>query len=253
MITYISEIIQLSEIEFIYCCFVVLLAGIVRGFSGFALSAIVIACMVGTLPTVQLIPMVLFLEAVAGIVMLRGGIRDANMPIVWILSIGSVLGVPVGLLATVILPVEISRIIALSLILLLSSLQLFKFTPRMLGSKSSLYITGIIAGIASGIAAVGGMVIALYVLASEENPRSMRGAIIMFLFIGLFTLMIWHFIYGIMDSRAVLRGAVFTPILLIGILIGSRLFSPMLQNFYKQFCLILLVFISVINLLRAFI
>ena len=229
------------------------LAGIVRGFSGFALSAIVIASMAGTLPTVQLIPMVLFLEAAAGIVMLRGGIRDANMPIVWILSIGSILGVPIGLLATVILPVETSRIIALILILSLASLQLFKLTPGTLGSKTALYTTGIVAGIASGIAAVGGMVIALYVLASEENPRSMRGAIVMFLFIGLFTSMIWYIIYGIMDIRAAIRGVVFTPILLVGIFIGFKLFSPILQNFYKQFCLILLVFISVIGLVRVLI
>ncbi|MDC0095100.1 sulfite exporter TauE/SafE family protein [Amylibacter sp.] len=253
MITYIPEIIQLTEIEFIYCSFVVFFAGIVRGFSGFALSAIVIASMAGTLPTVQLIPMVLFLEAAAGIVMLRGGIRDANMPIVWILSIGSILGVPIGLLATVILPVETSRIIALILILFLASLQLFKLTPGTLRSKTALYTTGIVAGIASGIAAVGGMVIALYVLASEENPRSMRGAIVMFLFIGLFTSMIWYIIYGIMDIRAAIRGVVFTPILLVGIFIGFRLFSPILQNFYKQFCLILLVFISVIGLVRVLI
>ena len=253
MITYILEIIQLTEIEFIYCSFVVFFAGIVRGFSGFALSAIVVASMVGILPTIQLIPMVLFLEAVAGIVMLRGGIRDANMPVVWILSIGSILGIPIGLLATVILPVETSRIIALILILFISLLQLFKLTPGILSSKPTLYATGIIAGIASGIAAVGGMVIALYVLASGESAKSMRGAIVMFLFIGLFTSMIWYLIYGIMDVRAALRGAVFTPILLVGIFIGFRLFSPILQNFYKQFCLILLVFISVIGLVRVLI
>jgi len=31
------------------------------------------------------------------------------------------------------------------------------------------------------------------------------------------------------------------------------LFSPILQNFYKQFCLILLVFVSVIGLIRVLI
>ena len=253
MITYILEIIQLTEIEFIYCSFIVFFAGIVRGFSGFALSAIVVASMVGILPSVQLIPMVLFLEAVAGLVMLRGGIRDANMPIVWVLSIGSIVGIPIGLLATVILPIETSSIIVLILILFLASLQLYKPKPGILLSKSALYTTGIIAGIASGIAAVGGMVIALYVLASEESAKSTRGAIVMFLFIGLFTSMIWYLIYGIMDARAAIRGAIFTPILLVGIFIGSSLFSPTLQKFYRQFCLVLLILISLIGLLRTFI
>jgi hypothetical protein len=97
------------------------------------------------------------------------------------------------------------------------------------------------------------MVVALYVLASERDPRSMRGAIVMYLFIGIFTSIFWHLFYGIMDMRAVTRGLVFIPILLIGIFIGFKLFSPKLQNFYKQFCLILLIFISMASLLRNFI
>jgi uncharacterized membrane protein YfcA len=253
MITYILEIIQLTQIEFIYCSFIVFFAGIVRGFSGFALSAIVVASMVGILPAVQLIPMVLFLEAVAGLVMVRGGIRDANMPIVWVLSIGSIVGIPIGLLVTVILPVETSSIIVLILILFLASLQLHKPKPGILSSNTALYTTGIIAGIASGIAAVGGLVIALYVLTNQESAKSTRGAIVMFLFIGLFTSMIWYLLYGIMDARAAIRGAIFTPILLVGIFIGSRLFSPTLQKFYRQFCLVLLILISLIGLFRTFI
>ena len=65
MINYFSEIVQLTEIQFIYCISAIFLAGIVRGFSGFALSAIVVASMAGILPTVELIPMVLVLEAIA--------------------------------------------------------------------------------------------------------------------------------------------------------------------------------------------
>jgi len=56
-----------------------------------------------------------------------------------------------------------------------------------------------------------------------------------------------------MDTRAALRGVIFTPILLVGIFIGFRLFSPVLQKFYKQFCLVLLILISLIGLFRAFI
>ena len=253
MINYFSEIVQLTEIQFIYCISAIFLAGIVRGFSGFALSAIVVASMAGILPTVELIPMVLVLEAIAGIAMLRGGIRDANMPVVWSLTFGSIIGLPIGLLVTVTLPVEVSRITALFLILFLSSIQLFKFAPNILGTRMALYTAGIVAGIASGIAAVGGMVVALYVLASERDPRSMRGAIVMYLFIGIFTSIFWHLFYGIMDMRAVIRGLVFIPILLVGIFIGFKLFSPKLQNFYKQFCLILLIFISMASLLRNFI
>ena len=252
MLVYFSELTDLTEMQFIYCLVSIFVAGVVRGFSGFALSAVVVASMAGTLSTVELLPMVYLLEAFASLIMLRGGIRDADMSIVWVLSICSAIGVPIGLMATISLPIELTRIIALGLILILAVMQLFNFAPKFVGTRIGLYGTGLIAGIVSGLAALGGMVVALYVLASKVEPRSMRGALVMYLFIGLFTSLIWYLIYGIMDVRAVIRGIVFAPVLFAGVLIGFSLFSPALQVFYKRFCLVLLMCLSIVGLLIAF-
>ncbi|MGY9052781.1 MAG: sulfite exporter TauE/SafE family protein, partial [Rhodobacterales bacterium] len=100
----------------------------------------------------------------------------------------------------------ITRIVALGLILILAVMQLFNFTPKFVGTRIGLYGTGLIAGIVSGLAALGGMVVALYVLASKIDPRSMRGALVMYLFIGLFTSLIWHLIYGLLICREVPEG-----------------------------------------------
>ena len=194
--------------------------------------------------------MVYLLEAFASLIMLRGGIRDADMSIVWVLSIGSAIGVPIGLMATISLPFETTRIVALGLILILAVMQLFNFTPKFVGTRIGLYGTGLIAGIVSGLAALGGMVVALYVLASKIDPRAVK-CLVMYLFIGLFTSLIWHLIYGIMDVQAVTRGIVFAPVLLAGVFIGYSLFSPALQAFYKRFCLVLLMCLSIAGLLSA--
>jgi uncharacterized membrane protein YfcA len=244
MINYFAELTQLTQNEFLFCLSAVFLAGLVRGFSGFALSAIVVASMAGTLPTVELIPMAYMLEGSASLAMLRGGVRDADMSIVWILAIGSAIGVPIGLMATTTLPAETTRVVALVLIMCLAAMQLFKVTPRFVGTRAGLYGTGLFAGIATGLASVGGMVVALYVLASKIDPRSMRGALVMYLFIGMFTSLVWHLSYGIMDMRAVMRGVVFAPVILVGVFLGTALFRPSLQGFYKRFCLVLLMCLS---------
>jgi uncharacterized membrane protein YfcA len=251
MLSYFADLTQLSENQFIYCLIAVFVAGLVRGFSGFALSAIVVASMASKLPTVELIPMAYLLEGAASLVMLRGGVRDADMSIVWVLAIGSAIGVPIGLMATTTFPVEATRITALVLILSLAAMQLFKITPSFVGTRAGLYGTGLFAGIATGLASVGGMVVALYVLASKIDPRSMRGALVMYLFIGMFTSLVWHLLYGIMDMRALMRGLVFAPPLLIGVLIGVGLFRPSLQRFYKQFCLVLLMCLSAAGLISV--
>ncbi len=78
---------------------VVLLAGMVRGFSGFGLSALIMAVMAVAIPPIALIPVCFILEAAASLVMFRGGMTDGNCPLVIKLVAGYVLGVPLGLAA----------------------------------------------------------------------------------------------------------------------------------------------------------
>jgi hypothetical protein len=67
-------------------CFI---AGLVRGFSGFALSAMVMASGALILPPVQLIPVCWWLEMTASLFMLRGGWRQANRKVALGLAVGS--------------------------------------------------------------------------------------------------------------------------------------------------------------------
>ena len=62
---------------------VALLAGCDRGFAGFGLAAVAVACLVLILPPVQLISILYVLAGAASLVMFRGGIREADMSHVW--------------------------------------------------------------------------------------------------------------------------------------------------------------------------
>ena len=64
------------------------LAGVVRGFSGFALSAMVMASGALILPPVQLIPVCWWLEMTASLFMMRGVWREANRKVALGLAIG---------------------------------------------------------------------------------------------------------------------------------------------------------------------
>ncbi len=250
MLETLTTLTGLTPSDFLICTAAIFVAGLVRGFAGFALSATVMASIVVILPPVELIPICYVLEGAASVFMLRGGIRDADMGVVWVLAIGSAIGVPIGLLATTSISPEISKIVALIVVLTLTLLQLLRITPRFVGTRAGLYGTGLVAGVVTGLASVGGMVVALYVLASKSEPRSMRGSLVMFLFIGMFTSLVYYVLYGIMDRQALLRGLVFTPVVLFGVVLGGALFRPSLAVFYKQFCLLLLVALSIVGLLR---
>ena len=91
-----SALLDLTEIEIAALVLITFTAGLVRGFSGFALSAMVMASAVLILPPVELIPICWWLEMSASLLMARGGWRDADRGVVKGLVIGSALGLPLG-------------------------------------------------------------------------------------------------------------------------------------------------------------
>ena len=250
MLEQIQNLVRLSAPQTILCTGAVFLAGMVRGFSGFALSALIMASVALIIPPLELIPVCYVLEATAGFIMFRGGLRDADMKIVWGLTIGTLIGFPVGLYATTLLPVEISKLVVLCLILVLAIAQLLRATPGFLASPPGLYATGLTAGVVTGLAHVGGMVVALYVLAREAPAKNMRASLVMFLFIGTFTNLLYLLGFGIMNKLAITRGLILVPVVAAGVLTGSRIFRPSLETAYKRFCLGLLIFLALAGLVR---
>jgi len=246
-----SELLNLAPADIGWLVLITFCAGLVRGFSGFALSALVMASAVLILPPVELIPMLWWLEMSASLMMLKGGWADADRKTAIGLVIGSTMGWPLGLWMTTSLPVATSKAVALCLIVALAATQLAKIRLSFLATKPGLYGTGVLAGIASGLAHVGGMVVALYVLASDAPARQMRGSLVLFLFLGSITSMITLLVFGVMDFSGVTRGLVFAIPTMIGVFAGQRLFTERLAPYYRPFCLTLLMGLAASSLIRS--
>lgn len=245
------DLTALTQSEFWIVFGIVLAAGIVRGFSGFALSALIMSSAVVILPPVALIPMLWWLEMSASLLMLKGGFADADRPTAYGLVIGAAVGWPFGLWLTTSVDVETSKAIALSIIIVLAVSQLAKVRLAFLASKPGLYGTGIVSGVVSGIAGVGGMVVAFYVLAADAAARSMRGSLVLYLFLSSITSMITLLAFGVMDFSGFKRGLIFAVPTIIGVFLGQRLFTERLAPYYRPFCLTLLVGLASVGLLRT--
>ncbi len=242
---------DLTGQEFAILTVIVVVAGIVRGFSGFALSAVVMATAVLILPPVQLIPICWWLELMASILMVRGGWREADRGVVLGLVIGSTIGVPFGLWLTTSIPVETSKLIVLTLIIVLAATQLAKIRLPFLATRPGLYGSGFAAGIVTGLAHVGGMVIALYVLSQDAPAAKMRAALVLFLFLGALTSMITFLWFGVMDQTGAIRGIALALPTAAGVLIGQWLFTPRFAAYYRPFCLSLLCALAGAALVRT--
>ena len=242
---------DLTANEFAILIVIVITAGIVRGFSGFALSAIVMATAVIILPPVQLIPICWCLEMTASVLMARGGWAEADRGIVFGLVIGSTAGVPIGVWLTTTLPVETSKVVALTIIIALALTQLAKLRLPFLATKPGLYGSGLTAGIVTGLSSVGGMVIALYVLAQDAAAAKMRAALVLFLFLSGLTTVVTLILFDVMNTTAALRGLSLAIPTAFGVFLGQRLFIPRFAAYYRPFCLSLLCVLASAALIRT--
>lgn len=227
------------------------IAGIVRGFSGFALSAIVMASAATFIPPIQLIPICFFLELCASVLMARGGWNEADRGVVYGLVIGSAIGTPIGLALTTNISVEASKLTVLILVIVLALTQLARVKIAFLATKPGLYLAGITAGVVTGLASIGGMVVALYVLSQDAPAHKMRAALVLFLFISSATSMLYLIYFDVMTMTALKRAAVFALPCILGVIIGQRLFTPAFQPYYRPFCLTLLTALAMAGLIRT--
>ena len=130
-----QELLTLTQTEFTLLAVICFCAGLVRGFTGFALSAIVMASAALILSPLALIPICWWLEIVASAMMVRGGWKDADKDAAVTLWLGSAIAVPIGLYFTQNVSAELSQTVALCLILVLAVTQLANMRLAFLNTR----------------------------------------------------------------------------------------------------------------------
>jgi hypothetical protein len=250
-VDWILQATALTQSEFLILIGLAILAGIVRGFSGFALSAMVMATAVIILPPIELLPMLWWLEMSASILMLKNGWDGADKTMTYALVIGATIGWPIGLALTIAISVAASKTIALAVIGLLAITLLAKIRMPFLATKPGLYGSGVLSGIVSGVAGVGGMVVAVYVLAADAPAKVMRASLVLYLFLSAGISMVVLTAFGVMDTSGIARGLFFAIPTMFGVFLGQQLFTERLAPYYRPFCLILLIGLAMLGLIRT--
>ena len=245
-----TELAQLTAGDLAFALVAVFVAGIVRGFTGFALSALIMATLATLIPPVQLIPVCTMLELASAAVLLRGGFGQANKRMAILLQSGALIGVPTGLYLTNTLNPETSKLIALLLTVTLALLQLARVRLPLSQAAVPTMLTGVFSGFVTGLASIGGMVIALYALALNMPPKNMRGTLIFIIFIGGSLTFLWQILWGMITPLALTRAALFLLPMLAGVFLGRAFFTPKYEPYYRPLSLLLLIGLGAFGLLR---
>lgn len=238
---------------------VALLAGIVRGFSGFGFSAVCVAGLSLFVPPSTVVPAVLALEVVASIDMLRPALRTADRSwVLWLLA-GNVVFVPVGIaLLAVLPPVQLRLMVSGSLLtaaIALRALIGHTFAP----DRGLRGVAGAVSGLLNGLAASGGVAAAMLLSAAGVPAAKLRGTMVVFLlFAGAWSLACAALMTAsapgttpLVGSKTLVWMAILAPGMLIGIRVGHGAFAGSDPARYRKLVLNLLIVICALGMARA--
>jgi len=157
-----------------------LLAGCVRGYTGFGSAMIFMPVAGAYLGPKAAIGIMSIIDAVMQFAMLRSTWRHARWGEIGPLFVGYVAGLPVGVwLLTTIDPTPVRWVISLSIVLVLTLMLAVGRIERSPGMPATL-ATGVASGLISGLASLGGMVLSLFWLAGPSHNAGVRGSSVAF-------------------------------------------------------------------------
>lgn len=230
---------------------VVLLAGIVRGFAGFGFSALTVAGMSLFFSPAQVVPAVFVLEVLASLTLIPSVRRAIDWAWLRPLLVGNALAIPLGVWMLSVVPEAPLRAIVSLVILAAALLLLSGWRAPFADTPPVRLATGLAAGLLNGLAAIGGMAVAVMLFATTITGAAARATLIALFFATDLYSLAWAGGNGLVAPSLLLWvGWLLTP-MLVGIWIGGRHFLKVDEAGFRRGVLRVLAAIAGLGLART--
>ncbi len=242
---------ELTPLQLAAAVLVVFGAALVRGYSGFGFSMLVVISLSLLRPPAEVVPMVVLLEVAASLRLLPAVWGDVDWrSLRWLLA-GAAAATPIGVAVLASVPPDLMRV-AVSVFVAVAVALLWRgFRLRRLPGGMATFTTGLVAGLFNGSAAIGGPPVILFYFSSPAGVAVSRASLIAY-FLG--TDLIAAGVaaaYGLISRALLLRTALLVLPLIAGVATGHRHFVRTNPESFRRFVLALLLALAVAGMLRA--
>ncbi len=230
---------------------VFLVASLVRGYSGFGYSAMVVTASALVTNPLNFVAVVVALETAMSLQALRGIGRDIDWRRVGLLTGGAVVGLPLGLWVLTGLSENAVRAVIASVVLLMCAILLTGWRlPREMRGTGVNFGFGMLSGLANA-PGMGGMPLIPFFAAQPMAPAVFRATLIAYFpILDLYSAPL-YWAAGLVSWDTLWASALAMPITLLGNWLGGRhFFSTDPQNF-RRFAIALLAALALAGLLKA--
>jgi len=232
---------------------VALVAGTVRGITGFGYALIVISGLTLVAVPIEVVPLATLLDLLAGIHMIPRVWRDVHWSGARWLGLGALIGIPLGISVLVVLDPDAMRL-GISVAILISVVLIAKgVTLRSVPGRSMVFLTGGLSGFLSGSGGIPGPPVILLYLSSPLPIATTRATTVAFFLLVDTVALIGMASQDLVTMDKLLRAAVLLPVTAIGITVGSRLFHIATPTHVKNLSLVLLAALAIAGVTKVLI
>jgi len=229
----------------------ILLAGVIRGYSGFGFSMVAVISLSLVFPPKEIVPLILLMEIVASASLLPRVWRQVDwQSLLWLFA-GVLIGTPAGVFLLANIPARPMRAAIAISVMVLVVLLWRGFAIKTMPGQGQTLATGVASGLLNGSATIGGPPVILFYFSTPAGVAVSRASLIAF-FLGTdFLAFIICLAQGLVNAKTgVMLGACLIP-LLTGIGLGSHFFNQSNEESFRRKVLILLMILSSVAFMRA--
>ena len=228
---------ELDSTELVYCSLAIAAGAYFKGYTGFGASMLWVTSLSLILPPLQVVPMVLMFEVATSIYLLPQIWSQVRWKSIVVLLIGTWLATPIGIYALSNLSATPIRI-GLGIAVFFAAVLIFRrFALRKEPNTLATGGVGLMAGALNGSMGIVGPPVILFYFSSPVGVIAGRASIITN-FIGTDTVGTAMFAaHGLISQSIIWRTAVYLPLLIAGVTIGSRRFAKTDPDKFKNVAL----------------
>ncbi|NEO28029.1 MAG: sulfite exporter TauE/SafE family protein [Kamptonema sp. SIO4C4] len=224
----------------------VMIAGVIRGFSGFG-SAMILAPSLSLLfNPQQVVATILLLEIIASVGLIPEALPQIKWQQVLPMALAAIVTIPVGTYFLVLLDPDLMRRIIGGLLLIFVLLLWVSQRLHVPSRMSLSYGVGALSGFLTGLTGMGGPPVVLYELSRRGTVAANRANLISFFALTQFVALGVYYFKGILSMVVFQRFLLFFPSFLVGLIIGSFLFKWVNENLFRNLVFGFLVIIGLL-------
>ena len=210
-----------------------IVAGLVRGFSGFGAAMIFVPVASALTDPATAVILLFVIDELLTIPMVVSATRRCSWREVLPLSIGALFTVPIGVwLLVAVDPTAMRWVISILILVVVGVLATGWRWSRPPNLASTVAVGGA-SGLTGGMTGLGGPPVILFWMAGPDRPSVLRANVFVFLaFVGVFNL-VGYVVGGLITAERLALGLALIPAYGLALLLGARLFRYATPGFFR--------------------